>query len=62
MKKLPDVPKFCRVCLAGPALNDNTASVETVVGSIHAATLTCILVVRQASQTMPTGLSKQPYS
>ena len=25
MKKLPDLPKFCLVCLAGPAVNDNTA-------------------------------------
>ena len=25
LKKLPDLPKFCPVCLAGPALNDNTA-------------------------------------
>ena len=23
MKKLPDLPKFCLVCLAGPAVNDN---------------------------------------
>ena len=22
-KKLPDLPKFCLVCLAGPAVNDN---------------------------------------
>ena len=25
MKKLPDLLKFCLVCLAGPVLNDNTA-------------------------------------
>ena len=29
MKKLPDLPKFCLVCLAGPALNNNTAVVST---------------------------------
>ena len=23
MKKLSDLPKFCLVCLAGPAVNDN---------------------------------------
>ena len=28
MKKLPDLPKFCSVCLAGPALNDNTGALE----------------------------------
>ena len=22
-EKLPDLPKFCLVCLAGPAVNDN---------------------------------------
>ena len=25
MKMLPDLPKLCLVCLAGPAVNDNTA-------------------------------------
>ena len=24
MKKLPDLPKFCLVCMAGPAVNDST--------------------------------------
>ena len=26
MKKLPDLLEFCLVCLAGPAVNDNTVN------------------------------------
>ena len=29
-KKLPDLPKFCLVCLAGPAVNDNTVSLHKI--------------------------------
>ena len=31
MKKLPDLPKFCLVCLAGPAVNDNTGHIVDFV-------------------------------
>ena len=30
MKKLPDLPKFCLVCLAGPVLNDNTGQRKVI--------------------------------
>ena len=31
MKKLPDLPKFCLVCLASPAVNDNTEVISLVL-------------------------------
>ena len=35
MKKLPDVPAFYLVCLAGPAINDNTGRFRAELGTQH---------------------------
>ena len=40
MKKLPDLPKFCLVCLADPAVNDNTG---VICWFCHATPQLCLL-------------------